>query len=91
MLEKPEKVVTDEPTTNYGNVLNFARIKDIEVVLSYADGEEDVTLYEYIAELATKKGCFCTADDVRNGDACSLSSFPIHRWARGKPSASQSQ
>ena len=71
MLEKPEKVVTDEPTTNYGFILNFARVKDREVVLSYADGEEDVNLCEYIAELATKKGCFCTADDVRNSGACS--------------------
>lgn len=71
MLEKPEKVVTDEPTTNYGTVLNYARVKDREVVLSYADGEEDVSLYEYIAKLATEKGCSCTADDVRNGSNCS--------------------
>lgn len=32
MLEKPEKVVTDEPTTNYGTVLNFARVKDRKLV-----------------------------------------------------------
>lgn len=71
MLKRPEKVVTDEPTTNYGTILNFAQVKDREVVLAYADGEEDVNLCEYIAKIATKKGCFCTADDVRNGDGCS--------------------
>lgn len=74
MSEKPEKVVTDKPTTNYGAVLNFARVKDREVVLSYADGEEDANLCEYIAKLATEKGCFCTADDVRDGGSCSCES-----------------
>ncbi|MEE0858302.1 MAG: hypothetical protein U0M12_02405 [Acutalibacteraceae bacterium] len=72
MLKKLRKVITDEPTTDYEAMLNFARVNDGEIVLAYTDGEKDVNLCEYIAKLAARKGCFCTAENVRKGESCSF-------------------
>ena len=66
-----KRLTTDHPKTNTEVLLNYAQARDREVVLLYADGRTNVNLYEYIAKLATEKGCFCTADDVRDGGACS--------------------
>ena len=61
-----KRLTTDSPINNVESMLNFAYVKDKEVYLRYANGEEEKRLAEYIAELATAKGCECTAEDVSN-------------------------
>ena len=64
-------LVTDNPTSNYAALLNFAYAKDGEVYLRYVNGEHDVNLAEYICHLAAEKGCGThTKEDVLNGDIC---------------------
>lgn len=65
-----KRLTTDNPITNFDNMLNYARARGREVILTYANGDKDVNLCEYIAFLANKTGCKCTAEDIRNGDFC---------------------
>lgn len=61
---KYERLTTNNVQSNLQSLLNYAYSKDGEVYLRYANGEEDKRLAEYIAALATEKGCERTADDV---------------------------
>ena len=64
-------LVTDNPTSNFAALLNFAYAKDGEVHLRYVNGEHDVNLAEYICHLAAEKGCgHHTKEEVLNGDVC---------------------
>lgn len=64
-------LVTDNPTSNYTALLNFAYAKDGEVHLRYVNGEYDVNLAEYICHLAAENGCgHHTKEEVLNGDVC---------------------
>lgn len=65
-----KRLTKDETTTNVEALLNFAYAADREVKLSYADGEEDITLAEYLGRLAKGRGCDCSLEDILNGDAC---------------------
>ncbi|MEE0264981.1 MAG: hypothetical protein UD936_05075 [Acutalibacteraceae bacterium] len=62
-----KRLTTDCPKTNTEVLLNYAQARDRRVVLLYANGRTNVDLYEHIAELANKKGCHCTVDDLRKG------------------------
>lgn len=65
-----KRLTKDDTATNVEAMLNFAYAADREVKLAYADGEENITLAEYLSHLAKKKGCDCSLDDILNGDAC---------------------
>ena len=65
-----KRLTKDETTTNVEALLNFAYAADREIKLSYADGEEDITLVEYLGRLAKGRGCDCSLEDILNGDAC---------------------
>ncbi len=68
--EKMDRLTTDNPKDNFSGLMNFAYAKDKEVYLSYADGEEDIRLADYIAKLAAENGCSeITRADVLDG-AC---------------------
>ena len=58
------KFVTDNPSNNFENMMNFAYAKDGEVYFRYAHGEEEVKLQDYIKSSAMEeKGCDCNIDD----------------------------
>lgn len=59
-----KRLTTDKPMNNLEALLNYAHGKDGRACLSYADGEYDVDLCEYVASLCRKKGCDMTADSV---------------------------
>lgn len=61
------RLTTDNPTNNIEALLNFARAENGRVVLSYANGEEEKDLCEYVAEVAREKGCNLTSVGVMNG------------------------
>lgn len=72
-----ERLTTDSPKTNFSAMMNFAYAKNGETYLSYADGEKDVNLAEYIATLAREHGCSeITNTDVLDG-ACLECDCPI--------------
>ena len=72
-----ERLTTDSPKTNFSAMMNFAYAKNGETYLSYADGEKDVNLAEYIATVAREHGCSeITNTDVLDG-ACLECDCPI--------------
>lgn len=72
-----ERLTTDNPQTNVETMCNYARAKNQEVYLTYADGEE-VALAEYIAKHAAEDhGCDTTAQEVIEGDSCMECDCPL--------------
>lgn len=65
-----KRLTKDDTATNVEAMLNFAYAADREVKLAYADGEEDITLAEYLSHLAKARGCDCSFEDILDGDAC---------------------
>lgn len=66
-----KRLTTDKPSNNTEAMLNYAYAKDGYVHLSYADGEEDVRLTEYLCRAAQEIGCeFATEENILNGDTC---------------------
>lgn len=66
-----KRLTTDKPSNNTEAMLNYAYAKDGYVHLSYADGEEDVRLTEYLCRVAHEIGCeFATEENILNGDMC---------------------
>ena len=66
-----KRLTTDKPSNNTEAMLNYAYAKDGYVHLSYADGEEDVRLTEYLCRAAQEIGCeFATEENILNGDMC---------------------
>lgn len=65
-----KRLTKDDTTTNVEAMLNFAYAADGEVKLAYADGEENITLAEYLSHLAKARGCDCALEDILDGDAC---------------------
>lgn len=75
--EKMDRLTTDDPRDNFSALMNYAYAKDKEVYLSYADGEEDIKLADYIAKLAGENGCSeITREAVMDG-ACLECDCPI--------------
>lgn len=74
-IKKPyelEKMVSDDPKTMDGTMLNYAYAKDKKVFLRYAGLEENVDLCEYISKESLNKCDFpegVSADEVMEG-AC---------------------
>ena len=67
-MRKHKRLTTDEPAGNTENMLNLAYVEDGEVYLRY--GEDGKTeLCELVSDLATKKGCNYTPDEIKYG-AC---------------------
>lgn len=64
-----KRLTTDIPVSNDEIMLNYAYVKNDEVFLRYGDGAEDISLGEYIANIANEKGCPHTSQDVADG-AC---------------------
>ena len=63
------RFVTDEPNNNTQTMLNYSYAgKDNRVYIRYGNGEQDIDLCEYIAQIATSKGCKRTANDIIEGD-----------------------
>lgn len=66
-----KRLTTDKPSNNTEAMLNYAYAKDGYVHLSYADGEEDIRLTEYLCRVAHEIGCeFATEENILNGDTC---------------------
>ena len=66
-----KRLTTDKPSNNTETMLNYAYAKDGYVHLSYADGEEDIRLTEYLCRVAHEIGCeFATEENILNGDTC---------------------
>ena len=66
-----KRLTTDKPSNNTETMLNYAYAKDGYVHLSYADGEEDIRLTEYLCRVAHEIGCeFATEENILNGDMC---------------------
>ena len=66
-----KRLTTDKPSNNTETMLNYAYAKDGYVHLSYADGEEDIRLTEYLCRAAQEIGCeFATEENILNGDMC---------------------
>ncbi len=59
-----KRLTTNNPKNNMDNLLNYAYVNNKDVYLRYANGEDYKRLVDYIAELATQKGCARTADDI---------------------------
>lgn len=56
--------ITDNPSNNFENMMNFAYAKDGEVYFRYANGEDEVKLQDYIKSSAMEeKNCECNIDD----------------------------
>lgn len=64
---REKHLVTDNPQNMTESMLNYAYAKSGKVYLLYANGKEDIDLCEYVSQLATKKECKLSADDVMNG------------------------
>lgn len=63
------RFVTDKPNNNTQTMLNYSYAgKDNRVYIRYGNGEQDIDLCEYIAQIATSKGCKRTANDIIEGD-----------------------
>lgn len=62
-----ERVITDTPNSNTETMLNYAFVKDKNVALRYADGEDDIDLCEYVSRLAKKKGCNISPESIMEG------------------------
>ena len=63
-----DRLTTDKPSDNLSALLNFAYAKDRRVVLSHANGKDEVELCEYIAEESRWKGCGLGRQAVEDGD-----------------------
>ena len=64
-----KRFTTDNPQTNVERMLNYAYVKDRDVILRYADGKNDIDLCEYMAEKAKEEWCHNFPGDIRDG-AC---------------------
>ncbi len=66
-----QRLTTDNPTSNLSSLLNIAYVGDDErVKLRYADGQEDVDLCEFMAQMiAADSSCTCkpTAEHILDG------------------------
>lgn len=65
-----KRMTTDNPKGSVEAMLNFAKAKDGNVILSYAGGEESIDLCEYLFEEAKKLGynCVSSAEGILEGD-----------------------
>ena len=59
-----KRLTTDNPKGNIERLTNIAYVKDGRVHLSYADGENDIDLCEYVSRLANAKGYNFTPKDI---------------------------
>ena len=60
-----ERLTTDYPRGNLQTALNFATVKDGEVMLHWAGGEYDVNLCEYLSKEAEAHSCDQSPEAIR--------------------------
>ena len=63
-----KRLTTDNPEGNYESLMNFAKAIDRNVVLTYANGKENMDLCEYIS-FHSKGVCELSPEEVMDG-AC---------------------